>query len=305
MKTKALRRAALALAAAMLLGSCNFGPGAGEEAPTLSPLPQLAVSAKPYEGPEEGSYFNLEVDCGLYLDGEGGFRFTSAEAFAEGTYTATESEIIFVCGGEEARGFFSGDGISLSGVRGIFLPAEEGDFASLGFVADFDREYEQRPDGVRSLSDFGLQLGLEYPDAMSAEENLIADAVVIYDGDRGFVTGRNVTDAFAADAKGEDFMETYMAERIPADFRMLYGVDAAVETSALLDEGVAGRIASAEAVLTGGEERIYVKCIMYTSTSADGTVNYICKSFFAPEGDPKAFNALANGVVNMTAVRRK
>ena len=64
-------------------------------------------------------------------------------------------------------------------------------------------------------------------------------------------------------------------------------------------------MASAEGIILGGGERVYVKCIMYTSTYSDGTENYICKCFFAPEGDTEAFNALTSSVVNMTAVRRR
>lgn len=290
------------LVAALLLGSCNFG---GQEEPeSPSPSPRPLISAEVWPGPDAGEYFNAEAACVLSLDGNGAFALTAAEGALAGTYTSTETELLLSCGGEELRAFFSGGGITLSGMRGIFLPSESLTvFSELGLIANCDREYGENGDGSRSLSDYGLQLGLQYPETMSAPENLIADAVVIWDGDWGYVVGRNVTEEFSGEA--EDFLSGYMTGRIPSDLRLLLGEAAELETTEMLSEGVAGRVASAEATASVGTARLYVKCIMYTSTYSDGTVNYICKCFIAPEGDQKTFNALANGVVNMTAVRRR
>jgi len=297
---------ALALGALLLLGSCNFGLESPEE-PSPSPastLPELAASANPYTGPAAGEYFNGGEGISLRIDGAGGFVLSSAGGRLEGSYTATESEIILSCGSEELRVFHSGDGLVLSGVAGLFSPVErKTGFAELGVAAVCDREYGETDEGEQSLRDYTLELGLSYPAEMSAPENLIADAVVVWDGDRGYVTGRNVTEEFFGEA--EDFMGEYMRRRVPEDFRLLYGAEAAAGEVEMLDEGVSGRLASAQTVLEGGGERIYVKAIMYTSTYADGTVNYILKCFFAPEGDERSFNALANSVMNMTAVRRR
>ncbi len=308
MKGKFVYLFAVLAAVALLMGSCNFGERTSLSAPEESPAPtaappEFAASATPYSGPEAGEFFNSASLCSLRIDGEGRFVLSASGLSASGTYTATEGEMLLRSGGEEAYAYPSGEGYVLSGMAGLFLPVEEkGGFSELGVLLRSDREYTEESGSYR-LSDYALQLALRYPDTMSAPENLIADAVVIWDKASGYVTGRNVTEEFFGEA--EDFMERYMLGLVLPDFRLLYGVEGEFERMEKLSEGVAGRLASAEGIIIGGGERIYVKCIMYTSTYSDGTVNYICKSFFAPEGDEASFNALANSVVNMTAVRRK
>lgn len=288
--------------AALFLGSCNFGESesAGDKPGTL---PQLSVTAQPYTGPEAGDFFNAASECFLSLDGEGGFALMAPGKSLRGTYTAADAELWLQCGGEELRSFSSAGGYVLSGMAGIFLPTEKpDDFTELGNIRIGDREYTEEEGNCR-LSDYSLQLALRYPESMSAPENLISDAVVVWDGAKGYVTGRNVTEDFSGEAGA--FMQSYMELSVAEDFRLLYGGEGSFESLEQLSEGVSGRLASAEGLIDGAGERIYVKCIMYTSTYSDGTVNYICKCFFAPEGDSAAFNALAASVVNMTAVRRK
>ncbi len=291
--------------AALFLGSCNFGSGeTGEESGSAPTIPSLAASAQPWAGPEALEYFNEAAGCSLCLDGEGGFALYASGLSLKGTYTATESCLSLTGGGEEARAYPGGGGYVLSGMAGLFLPVEEREsFTELGILRAGDREYTEEAGGSYRLSDYSLQLALRYPDTMSAPENLITDAVVVWDGDKGYVTGRNVTGDFSGEA--ESFMDSYMRERVSGDFRLLYGGEGEFERLEPLNEGVSGRLASAEGLIAGAGERIYVKCIMYTSTYSDGTVNYVCKCFFAPEDDGEAFNALANSVVNMTAVRRR
>ncbi len=288
--------------AVLFMGSCNFGEGepAGD-LPTA--LPQLSVSAEPYTGPDAGDFFNAASECFFSLDGEGAFALMASGKSLRGTYSASETELWLECGGEELRVFPSAGGYVLSGMAGIFLPAEQQDgFTELGIIRTGDREYTEEEGSCR-LSDYSLQLALRYPENMSAPENLISDAVVVWDGAKGYVTGRNVTEDFSGEAEG--FMQSYMERSVQEDFRLLYGEEGSFESLEQLSEGVSGRLASAEGLMVGAGERIYVKCIMYTSTYSDGTVNYICKCFYAPEGDSAAFNALASTVVNMTAVRRR
>lgn len=292
------------LLAALLLGSCSFGErrGAQPEGDNSS-LPPLSAAATPYRGPEATVLFNETAESFLLIDGEGAFRILSPGMSLAGTYTATESELSLFCEGEELRSYPGGGGYVIAGMAGHFLPTRElSAFAELGLIRRADREYSSE-EGSYRLSDYSLQLALRYPETMSAPENLITDAVVVWDGGLGYVSGRNVTADFAGEA--EKYMESYMRERVLGDFRLLYGEEGSMESLELLQEGVSGRLASAEAVISGGENRIYVKCIMYTSTYSDGTANYICKCFFAPEGDVSCFNTLANSVVNMTAVRRR
>lgn len=307
MKKNRIYYIAAIFAVVLLLGSCNLNNKA--DTPKAATVPgdistQIAVSAKPYEGPVAAEMYNYSGKAQLRIDGEGGFLLSVSGLSLCGTYTAYEDEIVLRSGGEELRAYPSGEGYVLSGMAGIFLPLEEKEsFSELGVIARSDREYIEESGGTYRLSDYVLQLALRYPASMSAPENLVADAVVIWDKALGYVTGRNVTEEFSGSA--ESFMESYMREKVLADFRQLYGREGSFETVELLSEGIAGRLASAEGIISGAEEKIYVKCIMYTSTYSDGTVNYICKSFYAPEGDQGSLSALTNSVVNMTAVRRK
>jgi len=295
---------ALALAA-LFLGSCNFGDGDSVKESEKSPsIPELAASAQPWAGPDTLEYYNEAADCSLCLDGKGGFVLYASGMSLRGTYTATESSLSLFGGGEQAMAYPGGGGYVLSGMAGLFLPVEEREsFTELGVLRAGDREYTEEAGGSYRLSDYSLQLALRYPDTMSSPENLITDAVVVWDGEKGYVTGRNVTGDFAGEAGS--FMDSYMRQQVLPDFRLLYGEEGEFESLEELDEGISGRLASAEGLITGAGERIYVKCIMYTSTYSDGTVNYICKCFFAPEDDSETFNTLANSVVNMTAVRRR
>ena len=294
----------LSLGALLLLGSCNFGESPLEKEQESPSLPEITVSALPYTGPGAGEYFNAAQGVSLRLDGAGGFVLSSEKGRVEGTYSATEDEIVFLCGGEELRSLQSGDGLVLRGISGVFLPPEHmTSFTAMGISFAFDREYSEGDDGSYALWDYVLELGLSYPGEMSAPENLIADAVVVWDRAEGYVTGRNVTEEFFGEA--EDFMADYMRRRVLTDFRLLYGCEGGYESMKMLDEDITGRLASAEGLISSASGSFYVKGIMYTSTYADGTVNHICKCFFAPEGDEQSFNTLANSVTNMTAVRRR
>lgn len=290
--------------AAALLGSCSFGERQkAQSEEDKSSLPPLSAAATPYRGPEAAVLFNETSGSFLLIDGQGAFRILSPGKSLPGTYTATESELSLLCDGEELRAYPGGGGYVIAGMAGHFLPTQQlSAFGDLGLIRRADREYSSE-EGSYRLSDYSLQLALRYPETMSAPENLITDAVVVWDGAQGYVSGRNVTGDFSGEA--EKYMENYMNRRVLGDFRLLYGEEGSFESLELLQEGVSGRLASAEAIISGGDKRIYVKCIMYTSTYADGTANYICKCFFAPEGDESCFNALANSVVNMTAVRRR
>ena len=295
------------LALTVFLGSCNLSGRASKASDTdLSNQfsEKITVSAVPYAGPSAGEFYNESTDSHLRLDGEGSFNLGASGLYVSGTYSAFEDEIVLSSGGEETRLYPSAEGYVLSGMAGIFLPTEgKGSFSALGVIAKSDREYAEESGGVYRLSDYTLRLALNYPAAMAAPENLVADAVVIWDKASGYVTGRNVTEIF--DGDGRSFMSEYMENYVLPDFRLLYGKSGEFESLTPLDEGIAGRLASSEAVIKADDERIYVKCIMYTSTYSDGTVNYICKCFYVTEGDQNALSSLTNSVINMTAVRRK
>ncbi len=295
------------LAVTVFLGSCNLSGRSTKTSGTdlSNQFPEhIAVSAVPYEGPSAGEFYNGSTGAVLRLDGAGGFDLAASGMYVSGSYSAFEEEIVLSSGGEETRIYPSAEGYVLLGMAGIFLPTEEtGSFSALGVIAKSDREYVEESGGVYRLSDYTLQLALHYPSAMAAPENLVADAVVIWDKASGYVTGRNVTALFGGE--GKSFMSEYMENYVLPDFRLLYGKNGTFDSLTPLDEGIAGRLASSEAVIKADDERIYVKCIMYTSTYSDGTVNYICKCFYVAEGDQSALSSLTNSVINMTAVRRK
>ncbi|MBR5489937.1 MAG: hypothetical protein IKV79_01560 [Oscillospiraceae bacterium] len=284
----------------LLLGSCNYSGGEKDG----SNNPDFVARAEPWAGLDAREFYNESTGCTLCLGEEGAFALYAPGLSLEGTYTATEQALSLVGGGEEATAYPSGGGYVLSGMGGLFLPMESKDsFTEMGVLRAGDREYAEETGGIYRLSDYSLRLALQYPETMSAPENLISDAVVVWDGESGYVVGRNVTADYDEDA--EEFMESYMESAALSDFRQLYGEKGEFDSLEMLNEGISGRLASAEGIILGGGERVYVKCIMYTSTYSDGTENYICKCFFTLEGDTEAFNALTSSVVNMTAVRRR
>ena len=300
MRKKSYLLLPLAALVILLLGSCNYSREKEGDSPYT---PDFVAEAEPWAGLAARELYNEHSGCTLCLDGEGEFMLYAPGMSLRGTYTATEQELSLISGGEEAVAYPSGGGYMLSGMAGVFLPVESrGNFTEMGLIRSLDREYGEETGGICRLSDYSLQLSLQYPATMSAPENLISDAVVIWDGDMGFVVGRNVTGDYADGA--EAFLKGYMEKTVVQDFRQIYGEEGEMEGLEMLSEGISGRLSSAEAVIIGGE-RVYVKCIMYTSTYSDGTENYICKCFYAREGDEEAFSALSSTVVNMTAVRRR
>lgn len=285
---------------ALGLGSCQFR----REVQPESSLPELSVSATPASAPPPGSYYNSHTDVGLVLDSEGVFAMFSGETSVKGTYALRGDDVVFTSGTEETLARLDETGLIFEDMPGVFLPVGVAEsFSALGVMLVGDREYTDNGDGTWQVCDYALELAFVYPGDMSAPEGLLTDAAVVWDGKSGYVVGRNVS----ADCSGAEaeYMERYMASNVLADFQELYNVSGSFESSGLLQENIPGRLASAEGVIVTSAARYYVKVIMYTSTYSDGTINRICKAFYAPEGDTAAFNAIANGVTDMTAVRRR
>lgn len=286
---------------ALALGSCQFRSAPEPE----SSLPPLSVSGQAAQAPAPGSYYNSQTDVGLVIDSQGAFAMFSGSESLKGTYSLRSDYVVFASGTEETLARLDETGLVFEDMPGVFMPVGVAEsFAALGVMLSGDREYTDLGDGRWQVCDYGLGLAFVYPGDMSAPEGLLSDAAVVWDGEKGYALGRNVTESLSG-GDPESFLDSYMRVNIPSDFALLHGVSAAWESMELLQENIPGRVASAEGVLVTAAERVYVKVIMYTSTFSDGTVNYICKGFFAPEGDTAAFNALANGVTDMTAVRRK
>lgn len=298
---KRARLLPIALGLALTLGSCAFRDDAVTESSTL---PDISVSALAAEAPPPGSYYNTQTGVGLVLDDQGAFAMFAGDESVKGTYALQGDGIVFTSGTEETLARLDETGIVFEDMPGVFLPVGVAEsFSALGVMLASDREYTDSGDGFWSVCDYGLGLAFVYPGEMSAPEGLLSDAAVVWDGEKGYVVGRNVTEQLIGDA--QSFLDSYMRREVLSDFAGLRSVSGSFESMELLEENIPGRVASAEGVIVTAAERIYVKVIMYTSTYSDGTVNYICKAFYAPEGDTAAFNAMANGVTDMTAVRRK
>lgn len=285
---------------ALGLGSCQFR----QEVQQPNTLPELSVSATPAATPPPGSYYNSHTDVGLLLDSEGVFAMFSGDESLKGTYALRGDDVVFTSGTEETLARVDETGLVFEDMPGVFLPVGVAEsFAALGVMLAGDREYTDKGDGTWQVCDYALELAFVYPGDMSAPEGMLPDAAVVWDGKSGYVVGRNVS----ADCSGAEavFLENYMASRVLEDFQELYKASGSFESSTMLQENIPGRLASAEGIIITAAARYYVKVILYTSTYSDGTVNRICKAFYAPEGDTAAFNAIANGVTDMTAVRRR
>lgn len=286
----------------LALGGCSLRDSGTNS--SASAVPELSVTARPAEAPPPGSYYNAQTDVGLVLDAEGAWAMFAGENSLKGDYYLRGDDVVFASGSEEALARLDETGLVFEDMPGLFLPVGVAEsFASLGVMLSGDREYTALESGSWQVCDYALSLAFVYPGEMSAPEGLLSDAAVVWDGGNAYVVGRNVSESLSGQA--EDFMREYMEQTVTADFQKLFGKSGKYESMELLQENIPGRLSSAEGVIVTDQERVYVKVIMYTSTYSDGTVNRICKGFFAPEGDTAAFNAMANGVTDMTAVRRK
>ena len=65
----------------------------------------------------------------------------------------------------------------------------------------------------------------------------------------------------------------------------------------------AGRLGAGEERLAVAAQEIAARVILYTSTYADGTENYICKCVLAPAENTAQLDALAVAVRDMGAAR--
>ena len=87
------------------------------------------------------------------------------------------------------------------------------------------------------------------------------------------------------------------------DFSVLYGDILSYDSLEILHEGIDGRLAAATLKLNSTEENVAAKAILYTSTFADGTVNYIVKTVYVPATLSGGTEALSAAVTDMGAVR--
>lgn len=317
-------RPAALLLALCLAALCACGTG-GAPAATEAPKPEVGgydvpgEDAVPQESAAptdtdglEGSFYNDYLRLTLTLDGRGSCALTGSGAERVGTYAAGDGALRlgFPDGDVLARADDSGS-YTLDGFTGRFLgdwdfwgiTASEVGTASLSvFSGD---SILDNGDGTLRCRDFASGVAFTFPADYSLDTGLLISAAAVRDGRGGCVTGRNVTDLCYAG--GDDFdtiLEDYVKTFVFADFDLLYGSLVGFESFTLLHEGIEGRLAAATLQMTDGETPIAVKAVLYTSTYADGTVNYICKTVFAPAESEGALEALAAAVTDMGAVRK-
>lgn len=281
----------------------GFGDIPGEDA--QAPLPP----ADSYEG----RYYNDYLRLTLALDGRGSCTLTGSDTDAAGTYTLSDGRLLLDFGTRQETAAADGDGdITIDGRSGYFLrnwsfwhitEAEAGTaFAPAGNAS----ESLQEADGGTRFRDFENHIAFTYTQDITVLPDLLIGAAAATDGQGGFVSGRNVTDSYFAHIGTDDeFIEDYVKTYVFADFDVFYGGISGFDSFSLAHDGIEGRLADASLHLYNAENDISARVILYTSTYADGTANYICKSIFAPTDNEVQAQALGDAVSGMGAVRIK
>ena len=287
------------------------GEDAGEAPSALSiPTPTPATDGL------EGSYYNDFLRLTLTLDGEGSFTMLTRGGTGDtGTYAAGGEAgtltLSFPSGQENAVIDADGD-LTIEGRTGYFLrdwsywhiTAAEAGTEPVPLPYEGNATVLDNGDGTFRYRDPDNALAFTYPAGMTAQSGRLIGGVVVTDSGGGAVAGRNVT-ALYSTHKGTDdeFLADYVHTFVFTDFGILYGGVRSYQPLTLLHEGIEGRLAAATMALRGSAEEteIFARIILYTSTYADGTVNYICKTVFA--ADANRIDELSDAVTDMGAVR--
>lgn len=284
----------------------------GEDAADDPPAP--AETSAPAADGLKGSYYNDYLRLTLTLDGEGGCTLAGNGTGTAGTYAAEQGALTLSFPSGHERAVIDTDGdLTIEGRTGYFLrdwgfwgitAAETGtEPVPLSYGADGVTILDNG-DGTLRYRDPDNGLAFTYPAGMTPQSGSLISGGAVTDGSGGAVAGRNVT-ALYSTHKGTDdeFLADYVHSFVFADFGILYGGVRSYQPLMLLHEGIEGRLAAGIMVLSGGEEEtpVFAKIILYTSTYADGTVNYICKTVFA--SDTARADELSEAVTDMGAVR--
>ena len=307
--------------ALLLLVACgeNADPSASPPgAPTGSPAEGRGGYDVPGEEPEgaalvtdglEGSYYNDYLGLTLTLDGAGAFTLRGGAESASGTYVADAGALTLRSGERTEAASVDTDGdVTIEGRTGYFLrdwarwgitAAEAGPALSANRTGASDNG-----DGTSRYRDIENGVAFTYEKGMEVLRGALVSAVVVTDGDDGYVIGRNVTELYStASGTDDEFLEDYIKAFVFGDFSVLYGEVLSYDGLELLHEGIDGRLAAATLGLRGGDDDISAKAILYTSTFADGTVNYIVKTVLVPSNLAGGTDTLAAAVTDMGAVR--
>ena len=262
-----------------------------------------------------GRYYNDYLHETLLLSGDGTCTLTGNGLSLAGSWSAGEDGALTLdWDGETERAAASPEGdLLLDGRTGYFLhdwllwgitAQEAGVDAAPVPVASSRMTVSESEDGLLRYRDFDNAIAFTCPSDMTVLNGKLIGGVAVSDGAEGYVGGRNVTDIHSTHSGSEDdFLEDYLRTFVFTDFGLLYGGVHSYAHLELLHEGVPGRAAAATLSLTGDSGDVFCRVILYTSTFSDGTVNYICKTVFAPASDADGIERLSNAVSQMSALR--
>ena len=258
----------------------------------------------------EGSYYNDFLRETLTLDGHGACALSWPGGVMGGVYERTEDgcTVYLADFRIDVRTDERGD-LAVEGKNGVFLrdwdfwgitPAEAGAHPANTLP---DTEEFSLGGGAYRYRDYQAGLALTYDGDLQIAAGRLSDAVTVADGKGGYVVGRNVTRRYLTPGRSaKEFLEDYIKSDVFADFAALYGATEDFEDLRILPGSQKqGRLAAGDLTLSGNGRSVMARLILYTSTYADGTENYICKCVFAPTED--AAQNLTEHVRDMGAAR--
>ena len=161
-----------------------------------------------------------------------------------------------------------------------------------------DRTYTDEGNSKIKFRDYDLGIFATYPSWMSIAEDYFSDAVLVCDGYGGYVTLRDVTDAYYAySGSDNDFITQYIEQYVIPDYMALYESDGVEHANfELVNHNASNRVATANINLYSTNYDIQVHSLIYTSTYSNGDVRVISKSFFADYDDGDQMQTLYDDV---------
>ena len=326
------RAISLSLCVTLCLSACGrtVSPPAETDAPEPVSTPPATVVVYDVPGENgaaptpalsadglEGAYYNDYLRLTLTLDGAGGCVLRSETGDETGTYGSDAEGALSLRFGERTENAsVDADGdITVEGRMGYFLrdwekwgitEAEAGVAPAAEPRDEAEANRVDNGDGSFRYYDFDNGVALTCPEEMTVLTDRIVGGLAVRDGGNGCVTARNVTGIYSTHGGTDDeFLWDYKKNFVFADFALLYGALDSYDSFVPEHAEIEGRLAAVTLSLKNGStaSTVQAKVLLYTSTYADGTVNYICKTVFADPAEAGALDALEKAVHDVGAVR--
>ena len=148
---------------------------------------------------------------------------------------------------------------------------------------DNDRGYADNGDGTITYKDYNLGLKLTYPENMTMNETLLDSAAVLESPEGGYLTVRNVTEAYwAFTGSNRKFVMEYISETAVPDIKTLYGVGAADYEMNAENSDSDTTLAVGEVTVTdenGGT--VLIRCVLQKLTFSDGEAYILARTQYA------------------------